>query len=1001
MEETMFRKFLSTTILTLLLAMVTLAQTGKISGTIVDRETNQPLIGANVLVVGTSLGAATDVNGNYNIFNIPPGSYTLKASYLGYQDVIIDNVLVNSGLTTQKDFKLPTKSLETQTVVIVSERPLIQKSATNAVRIVNAEDLETLPVRSMNDVLALQAGVSTLNGVVYMRGSRADETGYTIEGAMTKNIISNNGGNVVSVIPDAVAELQVQAGGFSAEYGNANGGIVSQEFKTGTDQYHASVRVETDNFGNYPGDKFLGTYSYGYSDLTATISGPILSDKVKIFLAGENRFNRDSNPMFFSGNPTAYGDGALFDTTVVHPSALGAGNENNSYILTWPAGNILGDMQNQYTLNGTLTLDMKPLLLRLSGSYNNNIQRNNGNNIINYFDLNRLGYYKSSSAFLNLKGTYLLANNSFIEANINYTDNRGKSYDQLWGDNYLSYGDSLANAHAGYPQFQNLTSGPNTDFVYGFPFTPYGAPISGYAFNKWTSWGGSLAYTSQIGNHELKAGGEIHTWTIRNYGVGGSGGIYRGALNNPDLARNAAAWNLYLQSSLYTDFTGVYGYDFYGNEVNSGPFAPHNPVFGGAYLEDKFEVSDLVIDFGLRYDYINMDTWNLKNPADPTVDLNTKLIPDSAIVPGTKFSYVSPHLGFSFPVTDRTVFHFQYGKYVQAPALTQAYSSPLSLTFQMIGGFAFTNPTAYNPAPIRTTNYEVGFTQQFTDFAAFDATAFYKEINGQLQYAWQYTVSGSVIQKYAVLQNQDYTISKGLEFTLTLRRINRIRAQMIYTYSNAEGTNSYPNSAFGSVQSGGITPTVISPLDYSFTHKGTFNLDYRWGKDDGGPILQQLGVDLLFTFNSGHPFTQIYWTGLAQNSPWTGGLSTDTRADRPSGPINGSTTPWQYNLDLRIDKTVSIFDKLDVNFYVYVQNLLNTQNVVNVYPVTGNAYNDGFLQTPDAVNLLVPGNSTYGPRFGDLYNALNLTNREAQINQFGYDVFGVPRQLRAGLMVNF
>jgi hypothetical protein len=382
MEETMFRKFLSTTIVVLLFAMVTLAQSGKISGTIVDRETNQPLIGANVLVVGTSLGAATDVNGNYNIFNIPPGTYSLKASYLGYQDVVIENVNVNAGLTTQKDFKLPTKSLETQTVVIVSERPLIQKSATNAVRIVNAEDLESLPVRSVNSILSLQAGIVQLNGVLYVRGSRADETGYMVEGASTKNIISNNGGNLVAIIPDAVSEIQVQAGGFSAEYGNANGGIVSQDFKTGSDQYHASFRFETDNFGNYPGDKFLGTYSYGYTDYTATISGPLLSDKVKIFLAGENHFRRDSNPLFFYGNPTAYADGALFDTTHAQASTLSGSNPNDSYILTWPAGNILGDMLNEYILNGTLSFDLKPLLVRIAGSYDNQISRNNSSTLI-------------------------------------------------------------------------------------------------------------------------------------------------------------------------------------------------------------------------------------------------------------------------------------------------------------------------------------------------------------------------------------------------------------------------------------------------------------------------------------------------------------------------------------------------------------------------------------------------------------------------------------------
>jgi hypothetical protein len=100
-----------------------------------------------------------------------------------------------------------------------------------------------------------------------------------------------------------------------------------------------------------------------------------------------------------------------------------------------------------------------------------------------------------------------------------------------------------------------------------------------------------------------------------------------------------------------------------------------------------------------------------------------------------------------------------------------------------------------------------------------------------------------------------------------------------------------------------------------------------------------------------------------------------------------------------LDKTVEMFDKLDVNFYVYVTNLLNTKNVINVYTYTGNAYNDGFLQRPDAQTVVA--GPTYTQRFADLYSALNLANRQANINQLGFDLFGVPRQLRAGLSVNF
>ena len=600
---------------------------------------------------------------------------------------------------------------------------------------------------------------------------------------------------------------------------------------------------------------------------------------------------------------------------------------------------------------------------------------------------------------MNLKGTYLLADNSYLEANINYDDNRAKTYDGVLQDNYLTYSDSLVAAQNGWTDFKNYSSQPDLYSFYGFPFTRPGTELAPYNYRKWTSIGGSLAYTAQIGKHEIKAGGSYQTWRIRQYGVTGSSTLLNNARNNPDYARDPQAWNLFLQALNFRSFGALYGYDFYGNEVDSGPYTSHKPIIAGAYIEDKLEVNDLIISAGLRFDYINMDSWKLANPANPTYDVNSKLVPQAQILSGRKFQYVSPHLGFSFPVTDRTVFHFQFGKYVQAPALTSAYGSILYQTRVLIGGNAFGTVFAYDPEPIRTTQYEVGFTQQFTDFAAFDITAYYKDIKGQLQYSWQNTVSGAQVAKYPVLVNQDFATTKGLELSLRIRRINRVRAEINYTYSNAQGTGSFQNSAFGSVQVNSNAPSVIQPLAYAQTHRGTFILDYRFGKDDGGPILQQLGVNLLFTFNSGHPYTPSRPQGLGQNSAWQGPLSLDTRQRRPSGPINSATTPWVYNLDLRIDKTVQMFDKLDVNFYVIVNNVLNTQNVINVYNQTGNAYDDGFLGTADGQNLVQ--NPVYTSRFGDLYRVLNLANRESSLANLGLDNFGTPRQLRAGLLINF
>ncbi len=192
----------------------------------------------------------------------------------------------------------------------------------------------------------------------------------------------------------------------------------------------------------------------------------------------------------------------------------------------------------------------------------------------------------------------------------------------------------------------------------------------------------------------------------------------------------------------------------------------------------------------------------------------------------------------------------------------------------------------------------------------------------------------------------------------------------------------------------------VIPLNYNYTHVGNISFDYRFAKGEGGPILEQMGLNLLMTFNSGHPFTYSRFSGLGQSSAWTGGLIStgDTRNRRPLGSINSSTTPWQFNMDLRFDKTISIAD-FEFNIYLYITNLLNTKNITNVYEYTGNAYDDGFLRSETGQDVIKQ--SRYTERFADLYNSLNLDNRQHAFNTYGYDLFSEPRQMRIGVMVNF
>ena len=279
---------------------------GKFKGKVTDAGTGEPLVGANVVIVGTQMGAATNVYGEFAILNVPAGTYTLRAMYVGYQAITISNLRVSNDLTTDANFQLPSEGVTVGVVEIVAERPLVNKNATNAVRIIDSEFFEKIPARGLNAAIQTQPGVVIQNGNVYIRGGRADEVGYSIEGVPVNDALF--GGRAVSITAEALEQVQVQAGGFNAEYGGANAGLVQSQLRTGNqDQWKMTLLGETDRFMGLNKAKKLGTYSYGYGDATATLGGPVFSNKIRFFGSAQATYFGDPSvsvrsPYDFSGD---------------------------------------------------------------------------------------------------------------------------------------------------------------------------------------------------------------------------------------------------------------------------------------------------------------------------------------------------------------------------------------------------------------------------------------------------------------------------------------------------------------------------------------------------------------------------------------------------------------------------------------------------------------------------------------------------------------------------
>ena len=169
--------FLLTMILSI--PLVSLAgTTGKIAGTIVDQETREPLVGANVFLEGTTIGAAVDVDGGFYIINVPPGPYVLKVQMIGYADYVIENVKVSVNLTTYLDIEMSKSIIEGEIVTITADKMSQKKGQTSTIRNVSAQDIRELPVESVGQIIQMQAGV--VGG--HWRGGRSDEVRFMVDG---------------------------------------------------------------------------------------------------------------------------------------------------------------------------------------------------------------------------------------------------------------------------------------------------------------------------------------------------------------------------------------------------------------------------------------------------------------------------------------------------------------------------------------------------------------------------------------------------------------------------------------------------------------------------------------------------------------------------------------------------------------------------------------------------------------------------------------------------
>lgn len=353
---------------------------------------------------------------------------------------------------------------------------------------------------------------------------------------------------------------------------------------------------------------------------------------------------------------------------------------------------------------------------------------------------------------------------------------------------------------------------------------------------------------------------------------------------------------------------------------------------------------------------------------------------------------VMPRVAFSFELSEEAIFFAHYDVLTQRPQ-GRAVTDPSDYYFleQTIQAGSLSNP---NLKPEKTIDYQIGFKQKIGQSSALTISGFYRELRDMLQIqnityaypAFQYTTYGNI----------DFGTVKGLELTYDLRRTQNIRMTATYTLQYADGTGSGDRSQANLVSNGKPNLRAIFPLSYDSRHMVNISFDYRFGggADYNGPkigkanILANTGLNLILRGRSGEPYTR-------QSNPTTSQFGVSQRSNL-EGSINGSRLPFNYRMDLRLDKDIPLkFGKnqgkadRSVNIYFLVQNLLNTANINGVYAYTGAPGDDGYLASAVGQEAIT-----------------TVSNQQAFFDQYTIkannpDNYNIPRRMRLGLIFSF
>ncbi|MFN8652369.1 MAG: TonB-dependent receptor [Gemmatimonadales bacterium] len=990
--------------------------TGKLEGRIRD-QAGAPIASAQVRIEGTAFGAVADSRGYYFINNIPVGSVDVIAQFVGYKPVRVNGQRISAGQTVTLDFALEQQAVDIGEIeVTAAVNALVPRDAVTTKQTINGEYTEKLPVDRITNVIGLQPGVVVnRNGGLNIRGGRDDEAVTYIDGVPVSpggrgNAFVGISGGTAAVSTSSFEEASVTTGGSSAEFGNAQSGVIAIQTKGGGSKWSGSLGYENDEIGGL-------NHSRGFNRVQGGIGGPITGG-LTFYLSGDlegaksdaQGFEAQKFPIFLpAGVDTTVAVVKGNDTTLVDVSkfAMSLG-ECDAFSKAGAAGLAGGDANAQTAIRGIRNnygIDCRGARLPFTASSS---YRTAGKLQYTFGSGNRVALSLLRSNAQDRDFGYgqvtnpanLFANwNRQHVATLNWTQNLSKSADRALAlDLYASYQWDRAIRGPLSRTSEENTRDPfggfmlkRFDFLYDFKTFPIDGIDANFRTNTGTRSPYDLSNTTQ---YQV-----IDQYRNNPYGLTGfdeSGGpTGRISLYKEDRAvgKGNLDWQVdrYNRLKIGGEYT-KYFINSYSSGLTSQAFADayhEKPVRWSGFVEDRLDLGDVVLVGGLRYDYYKTgakrsyffaDTLgNLSwfprlssgpgfNPADPSAaaagcsrggPVAASCVNEYAgLVADKSHTYLSPHIQVSFPVTERTNFRLSYAHQVQAP------------DFSLILGGINTDLSTTNTNHVygsdldfgRTITFEFGVRHSFNDDMVLDISAYNKDkLSDAAGRLVSYTdPSRGTSSDIRVITNADFGNARGVDIRFDRRIGELFNGSIAYTFQQAKNTGSDPftyinvgSRVLNAIAGGNQPPpqaalTTNQDRPHNLAGQLALNFPNNWKSGStAGKILENVGVFAVFRFASGAAFTRCPPTTPEDNAVFAGGTCNQGNS---FGDYNGARLPMTKQFDLRVTKGFGV-GGLDFTAYSEVRNLFNFKNINTVFAQTNDVVNTAERDKNRAGNL--------------------------------------------------